>query len=59
MTNTLRQLAIFGNGMFILWIVYNGIDERSQGIGAVQAVALSSLIVLLILNICLLYRRNS
>ncbi len=45
--------------MFILWIVYNGIDARGQGIGLVQAVALSSLVILLVLNIYILYRRNS
>jgi len=43
-----------GNGLFILWVIYNGIDEGFQGVHLVQAVALGGLIVLLILNIFLL-----
>jgi hypothetical protein len=50
----LRLIATVGNALFILWIIYNAIDERSQGIHIVQAVALGGLIVLLALNIFLL-----
>ncbi len=54
----LRPLAILGNVMYILWIFYNAVDEGPKGIGPVQAVALSGLIVLLVLNIFLLSRRQ-
>ena len=54
----LRLIAMVGDGLFILWIIYNAIDERSQGIHIVQAVALGGLIVLLALNIFLLIRKG-
>lgn len=50
----LRYLVVFGDVMFILWILYNAIDEGFKGVGSVEAVALSSLIMLLIFNIALL-----
>jgi hypothetical protein len=52
------HLAILGDILFILWIVYNAIDEGFQNPGSVQAIALSGLIVLLILNIVLLWKRK-
>jgi hypothetical protein len=52
--NLLRYVAIFGNLIYILWILYNGINEGFKNIGSVQSVALIGLIFLLILNIFLL-----
>jgi hypothetical protein len=57
--NVLRTLAILGNGLFILWILYNAIDEAGQPIGAVQITALLTLIVLLVVNIFLLSSRSA
>ena len=50
----LKYLALVGNSIYILWILYNGIDEGFRAIRTVEAVALSGLVVLLILNIILL-----
>lgn len=54
----LKIIAICGDVIYILWMIYNGIDEGSHGIGSVQAVAISGLIILLILNIILLKRKT-
>ena len=51
----LRYAAILGNGLYILWITYNGISEGFQG-SPVQVVSYIGLVVLLILNIVLLAR---
>jgi hypothetical protein len=53
----LRLIALTGNVVYILWFFYNAIDERGQGIGAVQAVAISGLTILLLLNFFLLYKK--
>jgi hypothetical protein len=50
----LRYVALAGNVIYILWIIYNGIDEGFRYIGSVQAVSLVGLIILLILNLILL-----
>jgi len=55
----LTRLAVIGNVLYILWMVYNGIDEGFHGLGTVQAVAISGLIVLLTLNIFLLFKKYS
>jgi hypothetical protein len=51
----LRYLTIIGNAIFVLWILYNGIDEGFKA-NLVQIVSYLSLIFLLILNIFLLFR---
>jgi hypothetical protein len=56
--NTIRYLALFGDIVYILWILYNGIDEGFRSIASVQSVALLGLIILLILNIFLLTSRR-
>jgi hypothetical protein len=56
--NTLRYLALVGNALFILWIVYNGIDEGGRTVGAVEAFSLTGLMCLLALNIFLLAKQN-
>ena len=55
----LRPLAIIGNALFILWIVYNAIDERGKGQSPVATVALSALVGLLIINLFLLSQKSS
>ncbi len=57
MYKLLRYGAFAGNALYILWILWNAVDERGQGIGVVQAVALTGLLVLLALNIFLLSRK--
>ena len=54
----LARLTIAGDALFILWILYNAVDERGQGIHMVEAAALSGLVVLLVLNILLLLKRR-
>ena len=55
----LRLVAIIGNAIFVLWILYNGIEEGSQGTTIYQIVSYISLIFLLILNAFLLYSSQS
>jgi hypothetical protein len=54
----LTYVALGGNALFILWVVYNAIDDGFQDIRSVQAIALLGLIALLALNIALLWRRE-
>jgi hypothetical protein len=54
--NLLWYVAIIGDVVYVLWILYNGIDEGFKDIGSVESIALIGLIFLLILNIALLYR---
>jgi hypothetical protein len=55
--NMLKYIAIFGNVIYILWILRNGIDEGFSGT-IVQVASYSGLIVLLILNSILIYRKK-
>jgi hypothetical protein len=50
-------IAIFGNAIYVLWILRNGINEGFSGT-IVQIVSLTGLIFLLILNIILLSRKS-
>ena len=51
---TLRNIALCGDVIYILWVLYNGIDEGFKNIGSVQAIVLIGLILLLAINIFLL-----
>lgn len=53
----LKYVAIFGNVVYALWIVWNGIDEGFKAT-AVQQVSYLGIILLLILNAFLLYRKK-
>lgn len=53
-----KNLAIAGNFMYILWILYNGVNEFGVKVTAVHITAYIGIIVLLILNIFLLSRRK-
>lgn len=53
----LKYLAIFGNTVFVLWILYNGIDEGFKGT-PIQIVVYLALISLLILNTVIIYRET-
>lgn len=62
--NLLRYIAIFGNILYLLWFIYNAIDDGLiNGLYCiarlnVQCVAESGFLVLVILNIFLLTRKN-
>lgn len=58
MKNILKYLALVGNVLYILWILYNAIDEGPQDVGPVQATALTGLIILLVINIIVLTRKT-
>ena len=58
MVKTLRDLALAGNILFILWMTWNGIDERGQGATLYQIASYVGLTVLLILNSYLIFRKN-
>jgi hypothetical protein len=51
--DTLRYVAIAGNMLFVLWILYNGINEGFRGT-PVEIVSYVGLVVLLLLNAILL-----
>ena len=48
--------AIAGNILFVLWILYNGMDENFQGT-TIEKIASSTLVVLLAVNTLLLIRK--
>ncbi len=58
MTKTLRYAATIGNILFILWVVYNGIDEWGAPVTLVQMASYLGLIALLALNTMVLWRRR-
>jgi hypothetical protein len=53
----LRYAAIAGNIVYVLWILHNGIDEGFAG-SLVQVVSMIGLMLLLVLNAVLLWRRE-
>jgi len=54
----LKTAAIFGNTLYILWILFNAMDERAQGTRPLEAVVLLGLIVLLTINIIVISRKS-
>jgi hypothetical protein len=55
--NFFSWLAIFGNVIFIIWIIYNGIDEGFSGT-PVQIASYLGLTLLLLLNIFIIWRKH-
>ncbi len=55
--NGLRWAAMGGSALFILWIVYNGVDSGFQGT-PVELASYLGLIAVLLLNIIVLSRRR-
>jgi hypothetical protein len=51
---SLKYFALAGDCVYVLWILYNGIDEGFRNILSVQALAAIGLVVLLMLNTFLL-----
>ena len=58
MMKELRYIALTGNALFILWILYNGIDEGSRQVGRMEILSLTSLVLLLSFNIFLLLKQK-
>ena len=54
--NFLRYIAIAGNIILVLWILRNGINEGFRGT-PVEIVSYIGLMLLLVLNSILIYRR--
>lgn len=54
----LRYAATFGNVVFVLWMLFNGIDEGFRGATGPQIASYIGLTVLLGLNTLLIYRRR-
>ena len=52
--NALRYLAIAGNIIFVLWILYNGIDEGFQATAPSQMLLYIGMMIILSLNAALL-----
>ncbi len=50
----IKYFAIIGDVAYILFLLYNGIDEGFKDIGSIQSVASIGMIFLFILNIFLL-----
>jgi hypothetical protein len=53
----LRNIAVAGNIIFVLWILYNGINEGFQGT-FLEIVSYIGLMILLLLNAFLIYSRQ-
>ncbi|MEO6229891.1 MAG: hypothetical protein ABIP10_07175 [Ferruginibacter sp.] len=53
----LSWLAITGNILFVLWILYNGINESFQGT-TIEKISYITLMGLLVVNTLLLIRKN-
>jgi hypothetical protein len=53
----LRYITIAGNLLFVLWILYNGINEGFKGT-SVEILSYLGLVVLLLLNVLLIGRRQ-
>jgi hypothetical protein len=58
MAKILKPIVLLGNIIYILWILFNAMDERGQGTRPLEAVVLSGLIILLALNIFVISRKN-
>jgi len=54
----LKLIALLGNILYILWIVYNAIDDGFNKAGMVQIISLGGLLVLLALNIIILKKQK-
>jgi len=52
-----RYLAIAGNIMFFLWILYNGVNENFQGT-PLEIISYIGLMILLLVNAFSLYNRQ-
>ena len=57
LTEMLSLLAIAGNILFVLWILYNGINESFQGT-TIEKISYITLMVLLAVNALLLIRNR-
>jgi hypothetical protein len=55
MLDFFRRIALFGNLIFFLWILYNGIHEEFQGT-RLEIISYIGLMMLLLLNAFLLHR---
>jgi hypothetical protein len=53
----IQHIAVAGNVIFFLWILYNGINEGFQGT-RLEMVSYIGLMVLLILDAFLIYHRQ-
>ena len=52
----LKTVALAGNILIALWVIYNGIDEGFASIRTVQSVVMLCLLLLLVLNTFLIWR---
>ncbi len=50
----IKWLVIFGDMVYILFLLYNGIEEGLKDVGSVRSIAPTGMVFLLILNIILL-----
>jgi hypothetical protein len=55
--NLFSWLAIFGNVIFIFWIIYNGLDEGFSA-APVQIASYLGLTLLLLLNTIIIWRKH-
>lgn len=53
----IKAVAIVGNAVYVLWILYNGIDSGFSG-RPVEVLSFIGLILLLLLNIYLLRQKK-
>lgn len=54
----LAYIVLFGNILFILWMLYNAMDEGFTGATGPEIASYIGLTILLILNSVLILRKN-
>jgi hypothetical protein len=53
-----KYIAIAGDIIFILWVLYNGIDEGFRSIMSIQGIVPIGLMLLLLLNLIILWKQK-
>ena len=56
--NLIKYLVVIGDVTYILWILYNGINEGFRNIRSVESIVLMGLILLLSFNIIILFKQK-
>ena len=54
----IKYIALAGDALFVLWILYNGINEGFKGISTIQGIVPLFLALLLMLNLYLIWKQE-
>ena len=56
--DVIGSVAVFADCLYILWILYNAVDDKFSSVGSIESIVLSSLIFLLLFNILSIHLRR-